>query len=168
MLSILSGKTIAVVVCSGFEERPLVDLQRALLGLGSVVRIISRDVGTTNAWDGSTWGLSYPVDSPLAESLAVDYDALIIPHGVRHTELLKNEAHGRRLIGAFLNERVPSLIIGSGYDVLETFGFASGTAPASITADDMRILAPAGADIAEMLKAFAWAMDYTLTDTEAA
>ena len=168
MLSILSGKTIAVVVSSGFEERPLIDLQRALLSLGSVVRIISGDVGTTNAWDGSSWGLSYPVDAPLAESLAVDYDALIIPHGTRHTELLKNEAHGRRLIGAFLNERVPSLIIGSGFDVLEAFGFTSGAAPTSITAHDMRVLAPAGADIDEMLQAFALTMDYTLTDTEAA
>ncbi|HCD49950.1 MAG TPA: peptidase, family C56, partial [Alphaproteobacteria bacterium] len=76
MVSSLMKKNIAILVCSGFEEKYFVHLQRAITEAGAKVTIISRDTGVTNGWTGNGWGLSYPVDTQLSETLAVDYDGV--------------------------------------------------------------------------------------------
>ena len=114
----LSQKTIALLACSGFDEQPFVALQQALVAAGAKVKVISRDHGLTNGWANGVWGLSYPVDGALSETLAIDYDVMVVPTGERHTALLLNDPHGRRIINAFLREDVPSLIVGSAVDSL--------------------------------------------------
>ena len=114
----LSQKKIALLACSGFDEQPFVALQQALVAAGASVKVISRDHGLTNGWANGVWGLSYPVDGALSETLAIDYDVMVVPTGERHTALLLNDPHGRRIINAFLREDVPSLIVGSAVDSL--------------------------------------------------
>ena len=114
----LSQKKIALLACSGFDEQPFVALQQALVAAGASVKVISRDHGLTNGWANGVWGLSYPVDGGLSETLAIDYDVMVVPTGERHTALLLNDPHGRRIINAFLREDVPSLIVGSAVDLL--------------------------------------------------
>ena len=114
----LSQKKIALLACSGFDEQPFVALQQALVAAGASVQVISRDHGLTNGWANGVWGLSYPVDGALSETLAIDYDVMVVPTGERHTALLLNDPHGRRIINAFLREDVPSLIVGSAVDSL--------------------------------------------------
>ena len=116
--SALSNKKIALLACSGFDEQPFVALQQALVAAGATVKVLSRDHGLTNGWANGVWGLSYPVDGALSETLAIDYDVMVVPTGERHTALLLNDPHGRRIINAFLREDVPSLIIGSAVDAL--------------------------------------------------
>ena len=116
--SALSNKKIALLACSGFDEQPFVALQQALVAAGATVKVISRDHGLTNGWANGVWGLSYPVDGALSETLAIDYDVMVMPTGERHTALLLNDPHGRRIINAFLREDVPSLVIGSAVDAL--------------------------------------------------
>ena len=77
-----------------------------------------REAGLTNAWNGSSWGMSYPADATLSTTLAVDYDALIIPAGAKHVTTLSGEAHAKRIIGAFARENMPILMIGDGADML--------------------------------------------------
>ncbi|NDG37303.1 MAG: hypothetical protein EBY34_06220 [Alphaproteobacteria bacterium] len=94
-LSNFSGKTIAIMVASGFDEAGFIAIQRAMMNAGAKLKIVSREAGLTNAWNGTGWGMSYPADATLSTALAVDYDALIVPAGNRHVESLKNEAHAR-------------------------------------------------------------------------
>ena len=61
-LSNLTGKTVAIMVASGFDEDTFIAIQRAMMSVNAKLRIISRDAGLTNAWNGSGWGMSYPVD----------------------------------------------------------------------------------------------------------
>ena len=89
-LSNFSGKTIAIMVASGFDETKFIAIQRAMMNAGAKLRIVSRESGLTNAWNGTGWGMSYPADSTLSTALAIDYDALIVPSGNRHVESLKN------------------------------------------------------------------------------
>lgn len=110
-LSNLSGKTIAIMVASGFDEDIFINIQRAMMAVNAKLRVISRDAGLTNAWNGTGWGMSYPVDSTLSTTLAVDYDALIIPSGERHIATLTTEAHAKRLVRAFTRENMPVLIL---------------------------------------------------------
>ena len=97
-LSNLTGKTVAIMVASGFDEDTFIAIQREMMSVNAKLRVISRDAGLTNAWNGSGWGMSYPVDGTLATTLAVDYDALIVPTGERHVATLSGEAHAKRLL----------------------------------------------------------------------
>jgi len=154
MPSPFDGKTIAILVGSGFEEKPFVALQRALTAAGAKVKVISRDTGLTNGWADGAWGLSYPVDAHVSDTLAVDFDALVVPEGKRHVEILLNEAHAKRITSAFIRENVPSLFIGSGMDLARECGLSLSETPDEITVMDAFVLAPAGADIEQIMVAF--------------
>ena len=117
-LSNFSGKTIAIMVASGFDETGFIAIQRAMMNAGAKLRIVSRESGLTNAWNGTGWGMSYPADSTLSTTLAIDYDALIIPTGNRHVESLKNEVHVKRVLRAFLREDMPVLLQGDAVALL--------------------------------------------------
>tara|TARA_B100000989_G_C19497532_1_gene452760 strand:- start:281 stop:811 length:531 start_codon:yes stop_codon:yes gene_type:complete len=133
-LEYLSGKTIATMVASGFEETGFIAIQRALMEAGAKLKIVSREAGLTNAWNGTGWGMSYPVDAKLSTALAIDYDGLIIPAGKRHIETLENEAHAKRVLRAFLREDMPVLLQGDAIAMLRLVDGAHDRLRA--TADD--------------------------------
>ena len=109
-LANLSGRTIAIMVASGFDETGFIAIQRAMMEAGAKLKIVSREAGFTNAWNGNGWGMSYPADATLSTALAIDYDGLIIPAGKRHIDTLENEAHAKRVLRAFLREDMPVLL----------------------------------------------------------
>ena len=111
-LANLSGKTIVIMVASGFDETIFVRIQRAMMEAEAKLKIVSREAGLTNAWRGTGWGMSYPADARLSTILAIDYDGLIIPDGKRHIDTLKNEAHAKRVLRAFLREDMPVMLQG--------------------------------------------------------
>ena len=118
-LAHLSGKTIAIMVASGFDETTFIVIQRAMMEAEAKLKIISREAGLTNAWNGASWGMSYPADATLSTALAVDYDGLIIPTGKRHIDALLNEAHAKRVLRAFLREDMPVLLQGDASVMLQ-------------------------------------------------
>ena len=107
------------MVASGFDETGFIAIQRAMMQAGAKLRIISREAGLTNAWNGSGWGMSYPADSTLSTALAIDYDGLIVPTGKRHIDTLQNEAHAKRVLRAFLREDMPVLLQGEATALLQ-------------------------------------------------
>ena len=111
-LAHLSGKKIAIMVASGFDETTFVAIQRALMEAEAKLKIVSREAGLTNAWRGTDWGMSYPADARLSTVLAIDYDGLIIPAGKLHINTLENEAHAKRVLRAFLREDMPVMLQG--------------------------------------------------------
>ena len=115
----LSGKTIAIMVASGFDETGFIAIQRAMMEAGAKLKIVSREAGLTNAWNGNGWGMSYPVDATLSTALAIDYTGLIIPAGKRHIDTLQNEAHAKRVLRAFLREDMPVLLLGDAIAMLQ-------------------------------------------------
>lgn len=166
----LSNKSIALLACSGFEEQPFVKLQQALVATGAKVKVISRDSGLTNGWAGSNWGLSYPVDAQLAETLAIDFDVMVIPHGSRHTEMLLNDPHGKRIINAFVRENVPSLVIGSAVDSLKSNEILAENMNMGEEAELHKtlVIAPAEVDTSIMVSLLAEAIENAKTVEEAA
>jgi hypothetical protein len=127
-LSNLTGKSVAIMVASGFDEETFIAIQRAMMSVNAKLRVISRDAGLTNAWNGSGWGMSYPVDGTLSTTLAVDYDALIVPTGERHVATLAGEAHAKRLLRAFTREDVPVLLLDDAASLLELVDIAAPAA----------------------------------------
>ena len=114
-----AGRTIGLMVAGGFDEATFIAIQKAMLGANAKLKIISRDAGLTNAWNGTVWGMSYPVDSTLSTTLAVDYDALIVPSGERHITTLSDEVHAKRILRAFLREDMPVLLIDDAIRILD-------------------------------------------------
>ena len=80
-LTHLSGKKIAIMVASGFNETTFVVIQRAMMEAEAKLIIVSQEAGLINAWRETGWGMSYPADARLSTVLAIDYDGLIIPAG---------------------------------------------------------------------------------------
>ncbi|GAB4188344.1 MAG: type 1 glutamine amidotransferase domain-containing protein [Thalassobaculales bacterium] len=114
----LAGRKIAILVSSGFNELEMTDPQRALLAAGAQVKIVSRDNGLVNGWHENSWGHFFPIDADLAQALAVDYDGLLIPGGPRGVAKLRQDAHARRFVRAFLRGNQPVVAIGEGAGVL--------------------------------------------------
>ena len=130
----LSGKIIAIMVASGFDETGFIAIQRAMMEAGAKLKIVSREPGLANAWNGNGWGMSYPADVTLSTALAIDYDGLIIPAGKRHIDILQNEAHAKRVLRAFLREDMPVLLQGDATTMLRLVDGAEARPHA--TADD--------------------------------
>ena len=118
-LTNFSGKTIAIMVASGFDETAFIAIQRAMMTAGGNLKLVSREAGLTNAWNGTGWGMSYPADATLSTTLAIDFDALIVPSGSRHIESLKTEAHAKRVLRAFLREDMPVLLQGEAVSLID-------------------------------------------------
>ena len=119
-LANLFKKTIGIMVASGFDEFEFIAIQRAMMNSEAKLKIISREAGLTNAWNGNGWGMSYPVDATLSSALAIDYDGLIIPSGKLHVDNLINEPHAKRVLGAFLREDMPVLLQGDAVELLQS------------------------------------------------
>ena len=135
-LAHLNGKTIAIMVASGFDEIAFIAIQRAMMEAGAKLKIVSRETGLTNSWNGTGWGMSYPADATLSTALAIDYDGLIIPAGKRHIDALANEAHAKRVLRAFLREDMPVLLQGDASAMLQLVDGATDRPHSS--ADDSR------------------------------
>ena len=118
-ISGFAGKTVAILVASGFDEDMFIAIQRAMLSVGAKLKVVSRDAGLTNAWNGTGWGMSYPVDATISTALAVDYDLLSVPGGSRHVETLSGEVHVKRILRAFLRESMPVLMIADAIALLD-------------------------------------------------
>lgn len=119
-ISPLAGKRVAILISNGFLETQLVNLQKSLTALGATTHLVSKDMGLINGWSGEAWGLSYSVDAIWRETLAVDYDLMIVPHGENHTKVLSTDSHAKRIMSAFIREQAPVLLIGSGISLAAT------------------------------------------------
>ena len=144
--SAFKGKKFAVMVASGFNEEQFLIIQKTILAAEGSYTIVSRDIGTTNGWASEKWGLSYPVDLSVSETLAVDFDALIVPGGANQIETLSNDLHVRRILRAFLRENEPVALAGVSSMLLTTIDAAKGRKVAASDADSALLIA-AGAEI---------------------
>ena len=122
----LDGKTIVLMVSNGFDEIEFTDLQKRLIDLGAAVRVVSRVKSLVNGWYDGGWGHFFPVDADLADTLAVDYDGLIVPGGIRSIEKMSEDPHAKRILKAFLRADMPTALIGDGAKLMIASEDASG------------------------------------------
>ena len=114
----LAGKKIAIMVAAGFDEKNFIEIQKMLMSQNAQLKVISPSTGLVQGRTLEQLGMSYPVDSQLSETLAVDYDALVIPSGEPHLATLSEELHGARIIKAFLRENMPVLAQGDALNLI--------------------------------------------------
>ena len=122
----LKGKTVAHMVANGFEEIELTQPQKRLIEAGATVKVVSGANGLVNGWYDGSWGHFFPVDADLASTLAVDYDALVVPGGTRSIEKMASEPHASRVLKAFLREDMPVVMFGDAAKLLAASDDAAG------------------------------------------
>ncbi len=111
---------IAMLVANGFDEVAFTTLQKVMLKQGFVTQVVSPESAVVNGWTGQGWGCFFPVDVPVNQALAADFNGLIIPGGSRALEKLMKTAHTRRIFESFVRSEKPILLCGNAeiYDEL--------------------------------------------------
>ncbi len=116
----LNGKRIAILVADGFEESEFTKPKQALEQAGATTYVISPQEDEVTAWDGdsNSHGASYEVDLPLDEANAADYDALLLPGGVKNPDTLRTVPEAVTFAKAFFEAGKPVAAICHGPQLL--------------------------------------------------
>ena len=122
----LSGKRIAALVDNGFEQVELTGPKEALERAGAKVDVISPQSGRVKGWQHTEWGDALPVDRPLAEAKADDYDGLLLPGGVMNPDKLRANTEAVQFVRAFVDAQKPIAAICHGPWTLIEAGAVSG------------------------------------------
>jgi protease I len=119
----LNGLKVAILVTDGFEEAELVEPRRALDRAGADTRLVSPKSGSVRSWKLTDWGDQFPVDIPLAQARADDFDALVLPGGVMNPDQLRMLPEAVQFVRAFFDagKQVASICHGP-WTVLEAGG----------------------------------------------
>lgn len=118
MAQSLSGKKTALLVANGFDEAHMTQSQRALLQAGAKVCVVSTEQGLVNSWNGTGWGHHFAVESHVGQTLAADFQLLVIPGGERSITRLMTNPHTRRIITSFADAKKPIAVFNEGIKLM--------------------------------------------------
>jgi protease I len=123
----LTGKKILLLVANGVEEASMSTVQRDLLKAGATFKTVAIENGLVNSWNGTAWGLYFPVDQSIGQTLGADFDALVVPAGSRGAQKLAGNPHSGRIISGFSAAQKPMAFIDDAVFLLDKTGVEKGT-----------------------------------------
>jgi protease I len=141
----LQGKKVAILVADGFEQVELTEPRKALDEAGAKTQIVSPSQGKVKGWKHTQWGDELPVDLPLAQARADQFDALLLPGGVMSPDHLRRKPEVQRFVKAFFYAGKPVAAICHGPWTLIDAGVVRGRKMTSYETIQMD-LKNAGAD----------------------
>ena len=128
----LVGKRAAVLVSNGFCEREFKQVNAIFKKLGIVVRIISVDTNMIRGWNKekissqSYWGDEYAPSGVLQDTLACDYDILVLPAGERSIQKLEHEPSLKSFLSSFIKSGKPVVAYNYAVELLAYTGLLDG------------------------------------------
>jgi protease I len=122
----LSGKKVAILVANGFEQVEMTEPKKALEGAGAKTSIVSPESGKVKGWKLTEWGDEFPVDTPLENAKADDFDALVLPGGVMNPDNLRRNEWALQFVRAFFESGKPIAAICHGPWTLIDAGVVEG------------------------------------------
>lgn len=122
----LNGKKVAILVADGFEQVELTEPRKALDNAGAKTSIVSPAKGKVKGWQHTEWGDELPVDVPLGQAKADDFDALLLPGGVMNPDHLRRDPQVQRFVKSFFDAGKPVAAICHGPWTLIDAGVAKG------------------------------------------
>jgi protease I len=114
----LDGKRVALLVADGFEQVELTEPRKALEAAGAKTDIVSPAQGEVQGWNHDEKGDKFRVDEPLNHARSDDYDALVLPGGVRNPDQLRTMTRAIEFIKGFFAAGKPVAAICHGPWVL--------------------------------------------------
>ncbi|HEX5964389.1 MAG TPA: type 1 glutamine amidotransferase domain-containing protein [Pyrinomonadaceae bacterium] len=103
----LAGKKVAILVADGFEQVELTEPRKALEAAGAKTEIVSPAEGQVQGWNHDEVADLFNVDMPLKRARSDDYDALLLPGGVRNPDKLRMLTRAVEFIDGFFATRKP-------------------------------------------------------------
>jgi protease I len=97
----LKGKKIAILVADGFEQVELTGPKEALEAAGAEIEIVSPADGEVQGWNHDDKADRFPVGMPLNLARSDDYDALVLPGGVRNPDQLRMSTRAVEFVDGF-------------------------------------------------------------------
>lgn len=117
----LTGVRVAILVTDGFEQVEMTEPRKALDQAGAQTQLVSPKNGRVKGWKFTDWGDEFPVDRPLAQAHAEDFDALLLPGGVINPDNLRMDEGAVLFAQAFLDAGKPIASICHGpWTLIET------------------------------------------------
>jgi protease I len=101
MEQVLKGKKVAILVADGFEQVELTEPKKALEDAGAMTEIVSPAEDQVQGWNHDEKADSFPIDMPLTRARSDDYDALLLPGGVRNPDQLRMMTRAVEFIDGF-------------------------------------------------------------------
>jgi protease I len=98
----LNGKKIAILVADGFEQIELTGPKEALEAAGAEIEIVSPAEGEVQGWNHDEKADLFRVDMPLNLARSADYDALLLPGGVRNPDQLRTMTRAVEFVDGFI------------------------------------------------------------------
>jgi protease I len=127
MASDLQGKKIAFLVAQeGVEEVELTKPWQAVKQAGGIPELIAPEQGQVQAFNHLDKGSSYPVDKPLEEAKAGDYDGLVLPGGVANPDQLRMDVRALGFVREIFSAGKPVGVICHGPWTLVEAGLVRG------------------------------------------
>jgi protease I len=116
----LKSRKVLVLVSNGVDENVMSTVQRELVKTGAVVKTVGTESGLVNSWNtaANNWGLYFPVDQQIGQTLGADFDALIVPSGARSIQKLGTNPHAERIISSFITAQKPMVFMGEAVELL--------------------------------------------------
>ena len=103
----LEGKKVAILVADGFEQIELTEPKKALEQAGTQTEIVSPAKGKVQGWNHDEKADKFSVDSSLDTATPDNYDALMLPGGVRNPDLLRMEPRAVEFVKGFFEAGKP-------------------------------------------------------------
>jgi protease I len=100
----LTGKRVAALVTTGFEQVELLDPQQALVEAGAIVHVVAPEADSVRGWNHTEWGEKVRVDRSLDQARADDYDALLLPGGVMNPDHLRMNEKAVEFVKRFFDD----------------------------------------------------------------
>lgn len=100
----LDGLKVAILVTDGYEPSELTEPMRALGDAGADTKVVSNHDGTIT---GKTDADSAQVDLTLDSANASEFDALVIPGGVKNPDTMRQDERAGRFVRAFFDAGKP-------------------------------------------------------------
>jgi protease I len=97
----LTGKRVAILATDGVEQSELTEPKKALEAAGASTKVVSPKEGKIKSWKQGNWADEITVDLALDQARAEDFDALMLPGGVRNPDRLRIEPRAVQLVKDF-------------------------------------------------------------------
>ncbi|HLX93090.1 MAG TPA: type 1 glutamine amidotransferase domain-containing protein [Puia sp.] len=125
-MAALTGKKIAILTETGFEEVELTSQKKALEDAGAKVVIVSPQKEKVKACNHDHWSIELPVDVMVEEANPGDYDALMIPVGVINPDQMRTNETCVEFAEGFMKAGKPVAAICHGPQLLIETGMVKG------------------------------------------
>ena len=103
----LDGLRVAALAADHFEQSELLEPMRALRDAGATVSVVSPKGGTIRAKQGDGPGEEVPVDRTLDEARPDQFDALLLPGGVKNPDILRQDERAVAFVRELLRAGKP-------------------------------------------------------------